>query len=103
MDDRAVDWSDASTGPSPSASACSTTSTSTGAARWPPPGSSARSATTGVDVRSLRARLGLDSGYLSRLLRSLEQEGLVTVAPDEADGRVRLGRPHRRRARRSSS
>jgi DNA-binding MarR family transcriptional regulator/L-amino acid N-acyltransferase YncA len=43
----------------------------------------------GLDVRSLRVRLGLDSGYLSRLLRSLEQEGLVTVAPDEADGRVR--------------
>ena len=33
----------------------------------------------GEDVRSLRRRLGLDSGYLSRLLRSLEQEGLVTV------------------------
>ena len=45
--------------------------------------------TDGVDVRSLRARLGLDSGYLSRLLRALEQEGLVTVTPDEVDGRVR--------------
>ena len=43
----------------------------------------------GLDVRALRARLGLDSGYLSRLLRSLEQEGLVSVVPDEADGRVR--------------
>ncbi len=43
----------------------------------------------GLDVRSLRSRLGLDSGYLSRLLRSLEQEGLVTVLPDEVDGRVR--------------
>ena len=46
----------------------------------------------GLDVRSLRARLGLDSGYLSRLLRSLEQEGLITVTPDEADGRVRMVR-----------
>lgn len=46
----------------------------------------------GLDVRSLRARLGLDSGYLSRLLRSLEQEGLVTVTPDEGDGRVRTVR-----------
>lgn len=43
----------------------------------------------GVDVRTLRARLGLDSGYLSRLLRSLEQEGLVEVVPDAVDGRVR--------------
>src|SRR4051794_20684419 len=42
----------------------------------------------GSDVRALRARLGLDSGYLSRLLRSLERAGLVTVAPGEADKRV---------------
>ena len=33
----------------------------------------------GCEVRALRARLGLDSGYLSRLLRSLEAAGLVTV------------------------
>ena len=31
----------------------------------------------GADVRDLRARLALDSGYLSRLLRSLEGRGLV--------------------------
>ena len=31
----------------------------------------------GTDVRRLRTRLDLDSGYLSRLLRSLEQEGLI--------------------------
>src|SRR6186997_3688726 len=43
----------------------------------------------GADVRDLRARLGLDSGYLSRLLRALEAEGLVVVRPDPADGRVR--------------
>ncbi len=41
------------------------------------------------DVRALRARLGLDSGYLSRLLRGLEDEGLVRTRPSAEDGRVR--------------
>ena len=43
----------------------------------------------GSDVRVLRSRLDLDSGYLSRLLRSLERDGLVAVARSGADGRVR--------------
>ena len=43
----------------------------------------------GRDVRLLRSRLDLDSGYLSRLLRSLENDGLVAVEPSQADGRVR--------------
>src|SRR5258708_23354391 len=43
----------------------------------------------GSDARQLRGRLGLDSGYLSRLLRLLERDGLVTVEPDAADKRVR--------------
>jgi DNA-binding MarR family transcriptional regulator/ribosomal protein S18 acetylase RimI-like enzyme len=47
----------------------------------------------GCDARELRARLGLDSGYLSRLLRTLEREGLVEVLPAPADRRVRLVRP----------
>jgi DNA-binding MarR family transcriptional regulator/predicted GNAT family N-acyltransferase len=42
----------------------------------------------GCDVRSLRARLGLDSGYISRMLRSLERAGLVTLTPSPADKRV---------------
>ena len=46
----------------------------------------------GCDVRSLRARLGLDSGYLSRLLRSLESAGLVTVDASDDDRRVRTVR-----------
>jgi DNA-binding MarR family transcriptional regulator len=46
----------------------------------------------GVDVRTLRDRLELDSGYLSRLLRRLEGEGLITVEPTAADGRVRVVR-----------
>jgi DNA-binding MarR family transcriptional regulator/GNAT superfamily N-acetyltransferase len=41
-------------------------------------------------VRSLRDRLGLDSGFVSRLLRSLTAQGLVSVRPDPADGRVRV-------------
>ncbi|MFL5909363.1 MAG: GNAT family N-acetyltransferase [Gaiellaceae bacterium] len=46
----------------------------------------------GCDVRSLRTRLELDSGYLSRLLRRLEADGLVIVEPDERDRRVRVAR-----------
>jgi GNAT superfamily N-acetyltransferase/DNA-binding MarR family transcriptional regulator len=50
----------------------------------------------GAEIAALRARLGLDSGYLSRLLRTLEGAGLVTVGADEplgdtvGDGRVRV-------------
>ena len=43
----------------------------------------------GSDIRSLRERLGLDSGYISRLLKSLEAEGLVTVQSDSSDRRRR--------------
>ncbi|WP_406301273.1 bifunctional helix-turn-helix transcriptional regulator/GNAT family N-acetyltransferase [Streptomyces sp. NBC_00885] len=46
----------------------------------------------GQDVRRLRERLGLDSGYVSRLLRSLETDGLVTVEPRPQDRRVRTVR-----------
>jgi DNA-binding MarR family transcriptional regulator/GNAT superfamily N-acetyltransferase len=40
-------------------------------------------------TRDLRSRLGLDSGYLSRLLRRLEADGLVRVEPDPGDRRRR--------------
>jgi DNA-binding MarR family transcriptional regulator/GNAT superfamily N-acetyltransferase len=46
----------------------------------------------GCDVRDLRSRLGLDSGYLSRLLRALEEQGLVAVDVHPEDGRVRVAR-----------
>jgi DNA-binding MarR family transcriptional regulator len=46
----------------------------------------------GCEIRALRARLQLDSGYLSRLLRSLEAAGLVEVVPSAADARVRVAR-----------
>jgi DNA-binding MarR family transcriptional regulator/GNAT superfamily N-acetyltransferase len=42
----------------------------------------------GCEVRTLRRRLELDSGYLSRLLRSLEAEGLARVGPSRHDRRV---------------
>jgi len=44
----------------------------------------------GATVLDLRRRLGLDSGYLSRLLRGLEDDGLVDVRPDPADQRRRI-------------
>jgi DNA-binding MarR family transcriptional regulator len=46
----------------------------------------------GCDVRSLRSRLSLDSGYLSRLLRSLEADRLVSVGVGASDRRVRTVR-----------
>jgi DNA-binding MarR family transcriptional regulator len=47
----------------------------------------------GATVGELRARLGLDSGFVSRLLRSLERKGLATTTQrPEDDGRVRFAR-----------
>ena len=46
----------------------------------------------GCEVRVLRARLGLDSGYVSRLLRALEADGMVTVHQGDSDRRVRTAR-----------
>jgi DNA-binding MarR family transcriptional regulator len=43
----------------------------------------------GADLRDLRARLDLDSGYLSRLVQSLVAKGLVDLRPVEGDERVR--------------
>jgi DNA-binding MarR family transcriptional regulator/GNAT superfamily N-acetyltransferase len=43
----------------------------------------------GGEVRALREKLGLDSGYVSRLLRSLEEQGLAQVQTGPGDGRVR--------------
>src|SRR5947208_751194 len=44
----------------------------------------------GAELRRLRSRLNLDSGYLSRMLRSLEGDGLVTVGPAARDRRIRF-------------
>jgi DNA-binding MarR family transcriptional regulator/GNAT superfamily N-acetyltransferase len=46
----------------------------------------------GAEVRQLRRRLAMDSGYASRLLRSLEAQGLVAVETDAGDRRVRRAR-----------
>jgi DNA-binding MarR family transcriptional regulator/GNAT superfamily N-acetyltransferase len=46
----------------------------------------------GLEVRTLRARLELDSGYASRVLRALERQGLVAVTASPDDGRVRRAR-----------
>jgi DNA-binding MarR family transcriptional regulator/GNAT superfamily N-acetyltransferase len=43
-------------------------------------------------LRALRSRLGLDSGYLSRLLRTLEGDGLVELDTDPSDARIRTVR-----------
>lgn len=42
-----------------------------------------------IEIRHLRDRLDLDSAYVSRLLRSLESQGLVTVEASPHDARVR--------------
>jgi DNA-binding MarR family transcriptional regulator len=46
----------------------------------------------GAEVRHLRRRLGMDSGYTSRLLRSLEAQRLVEVDTAAGDRRVRRAR-----------
>jgi DNA-binding MarR family transcriptional regulator/GNAT superfamily N-acetyltransferase len=43
----------------------------------------------GTDLRALRDRLGLDSGYLSRLLNSLTAQGLIELRKESGDGRLR--------------
>ncbi len=47
---------------------------------------------SGTSLRELRTRLGLDPGYLSRILRSLEDEGLVRLSANPDDGRSRVAR-----------
>lgn len=44
---------------------------------------------SGATIRELRTRLGLDAGYLSRMLRALETQKLTTTQRDGSDARVR--------------
>jgi GNAT superfamily N-acetyltransferase/DNA-binding MarR family transcriptional regulator len=46
----------------------------------------------GLDVRTLRDKLKLDSGYLSRLLQSLKTQGLIALPKESGDGRRRRAR-----------
>jgi DNA-binding MarR family transcriptional regulator len=46
----------------------------------------------GCEVRTLRTRLGLDSGQLSRLLRALEVERLIELITSPGDARIRFAR-----------
>ncbi len=48
--------------------------------------------TDGAEIRELRARLGLDSGYMSRVLQALERQRLITLSSSPADARVRFAR-----------
>lgn len=43
----------------------------------------------GIDAPTLRRRLRLDAGYFSRLMKSLEGQGLVSASPEAEDRRVR--------------
>jgi DNA-binding MarR family transcriptional regulator len=43
----------------------------------------------GTTPRDLRARLGLDSGYVARLIGALRRDGLVDASPDPADRRTK--------------
>src|SRR3954447_24271792 len=62
----------------------------------------------GATPRDIRARLGLDSGYLSRVLASLKRHGLIREVPTPADRRskrlelTRAGRAEQRKLDRAS-
>src|ERR1700744_2331802 len=44
------------------------------------------------DVAAIRDYLGLDSGLMSRLLRGLEEEGLIETVANPQDARRRIAR-----------
>ena len=48
--------------------------------------------TEGGEIVMLRSRLGVDSGQMSRMLRALESDELVTVTPSAVDARIRIAR-----------
>lgn len=44
----------------------------------------------GTSLRALRARLGLDAGYLSRMAKALEAQGMVRITVHPDDNRLRM-------------
>lgn len=44
----------------------------------------------GASLRELRSRLGLDAGYLSRMAKSLEAQGMVRLTAHPRDSRLRM-------------
>jgi DNA-binding MarR family transcriptional regulator/ribosomal protein S18 acetylase RimI-like enzyme len=44
----------------------------------------------GASLRELRGRLGLDAGYLSRMAKALQAQGLVRLEVPEHDNRLRM-------------
>ncbi|MEV1069103.1 helix-turn-helix domain-containing GNAT family N-acetyltransferase [Streptomyces sp. NPDC050263] len=44
----------------------------------------------GVSLRALRGRLGLDAGYLSRMAKALEAQGMVRISVHPDDNRLRM-------------
>jgi len=47
----------------------------------------------GASLRELRTRLGLDAGYLSRMAKALEGQGLVRLSAHPDDNRLRMVEP----------
>lgn len=48
---------------------------------------------SGVSLRDLRVRLGLDAGYLSRMVKALEAQGMVRLGVHPDDSRLRTVEP----------
>ncbi|MGW1362623.1 GNAT family N-acetyltransferase [Streptomyces chartreusis] len=47
----------------------------------------------GMSLRELRSRLGLDAGYLSRMAKALQAQGMVTLSAHPEDSRLRMIEP----------
>ncbi|MEV5907933.1 helix-turn-helix domain-containing GNAT family N-acetyltransferase [Streptomyces chartreusis] len=47
----------------------------------------------GMSLRELRSRLGLDAGYLSRMAKALQAQGMVTLSAHPDDSRLRMIEP----------